>query len=306
MDVWFRPSSVIKHSWKIPIKNKGAVNELWLKQMGKNIFKYHTKSYWKWPSRNSGFTQLENCDFPVRYVKLPGRVSLNARFQVLGNSINYSEWWFSSKPYWFPKGVCSLCKNMVIIFVFIPLFDIPHIPLISFQEQPGSLIPSWIPVWYSGTRLNWEEHPSRKINIHGRQIGVFKHKTVDFRPTKNGEKWPQWIPQCPAPFFWRNINCSSGSCASTERDFSKTSTAATPILVKARLWTPWSGKTVGKRQRAIKIHFFADAHGSKTLFFLFPHQMAGECMCVLPSNYFKHISFDSSPDSPEILCPSGT
>ena len=25
----------------------------------------------KWPSRNSGFTELENGDFPVRYVKLP-------------------------------------------------------------------------------------------------------------------------------------------------------------------------------------------------------------------------------------------
>eukprot|EP00435_Cladocopium_sp_Y103_P017082 s488_g4.t1 len=56
------------------------------------------------------------------------------------------------------------------------------------------------------------------------------------------------------PFVRRNINCSS-SCASTERALSKTSTAATPISVKARLWTP-SGKTVGKRQRAIEIHVF--------------------------------------------------
>ena len=32
----------------------------------------HTKSYWKWPSRNSGFSQLQNgWIFLVRYVKLP-------------------------------------------------------------------------------------------------------------------------------------------------------------------------------------------------------------------------------------------
>ena len=41
----------------------GFIPSVWVVPSGNLLH-----SYWKWPSRNCGFTQLENGDFPVRYV----------------------------------------------------------------------------------------------------------------------------------------------------------------------------------------------------------------------------------------------
>ena len=49
----------------------GFIPSVWVVPSGNLLH-----SYWKWPSRNSGFTQLKNGDFPVRYVTVYQRVTI--------------------------------------------------------------------------------------------------------------------------------------------------------------------------------------------------------------------------------------